>query len=319
MQNTIQQQREDKKFSKIVYILLLLLVAVAWGYGFIATDDALAGGVGPFTSLAARFSIAAAVVFCIQACTQKRKEKRETIGRKELVFGLICGVVNFLGFFFQTLGLKYTDPGRTGMITATYVILVPIISSVLYKKFSWLAILNAIVFFCGLLLLMDFHTIGGFRSGDLLTILAACFFAVQILLVERFCAQFNLLNFNMIQMAAMGVLGILGAVITEWNTFSHIDFSKVIFPLLFLGVFNSACAYLIQTLAQRHVSSSLTAILLSMESVVSVIFSLAMGRTEYSTLLIIGSIIMVAASISASLTDVQAPTKNSLDEQGGAK
>lgn len=297
-------EKEKKELPKLVYILLLLSVAISWGYGFIATDDALAGGVGPSTSLAVRFLIAALVLYCIRLFLKGKKEK---ITKQELVFGVICGAVNFAGFFFQTLGLKYSDPGRTGMITATYVILVPVLSCVLYKKLSLLAILNAVVFFFGLVLLVDLKEVGGFRVGDILTICAACFFAVQILLVERFCVRFNPINFNMIQMAVMGGMGVFGAALTEWNTFSQIEITKVLFPLLFMGVFNSALAYLIQTLAQRKVSSSLTAILLSMESVVSVIFSLALGRTEYSTFLLIGCSIMILASVSASLTDVKIP------------
>lgn len=302
MQAQSEKEKKKRELPHFVYVLLLLSVAVVWGYGFVATDNALESGIGPFGLQAARFLLAAVLIIIFRSLLPQTKVKKEPFTRKELFWGVICGAANFFGFFFQTLALRYTDTARSGMLTATYVILVPLASCLIYKKFSLSSILNALVFFIGIIFLLDLK---GFGAGESLTILSSVFFAAQILLIDFFCSKLNLINFNILQMLAMGALGLIGAVIFEWNTFSSIEWSKVIFPVLFLGAFNSAYAYVVQTFAQRKVSSALTAILLSLESIFSVLFSLAFGKTQFSVFLAIGCLIMAAASVSASVCDVK--------------
>lgn len=316
MKKTGAGKKRMNEFPKFVYILLLLSVAVVWGYGFVAVDNSLESGIGSFGLLAFRFWTAAGVIFLFRAFLPKGEIKSK-ITKKEIWLGAVCGVVNFLGFFFQTVGLRYTDPARSGMLTATYVIVVPLVCSVIYKKFSWISLLNAVVFFVGMVFLVDLKRVGGFGLGDSLTVLSSMFFAAQIIMVEFFCLRLNPVNFNGVQMLFMGIFGTIGALVFEWNTFINIRWEKLIFPVLFLSVFNSAYAYIVQTVAQRKVSSALTAILLSLESITSVLFSLALGKTQWSLPLAIGCVIMAAASASASLTDVkpQLPTLKTTEKE----
>lgn len=295
--------REKREFPKIVYILLLATVPVIWGFGFVVTDDALASGAGTCGILAVRFLFAAALLSLFRISLPETSENKAKFTRRDWLWGAIVGAVNFFGFFLQTCGLQYTDPARGGMLTGTYVVLVPIVCLVLYKKFNFRSVANAVVFFIGMLFLVNPNGASGSFYGDALCLACSVFFCAQILLTDRFCGKLNLVNFNVSQMLVMGVLGLVGALLFERGDFSQISFEKAALPLLYLGLFSSAYAYVAQTYAQRKLSAGLTAILLSMESVMSVVFSLACGRTKFTWTLAVGCAVMAAASVSASVFD----------------
>ena len=300
----MQKEKTEKNKGRFFYIVLLALVPISWGYGFVVTEDALLGGMGAFFLLACRFLLAGLLLLLVRFALVKRKG--QTLARpfrkKECFWGLTLGVVNFFGFLLQTVGMKTTDPARTGMLTGAYVILVPLISCFLYKKFDYKAILNAFVFFIGMIFLADWKG-GVVRTGDILCVCCSIFFAVQIICIESFGREWDAINFNVVQMLSMGGLGLIGAFIVGLD-FAKIEWGKVIYPVLFLAVLSSALCYIIQTVAQRKVSASLTAIFLSLESVMSVVFGLAFERTAFTIPLLIGTIIMLGASISATIFDV---------------
>lgn len=305
---------KKREFPKLFYILLLVTVPVVWGYGFVVTDDALTSGVGAWGILAFRFLLAAAVLFVFRAFFPKSAEYKGKFTRRDWLWGAIVGTVNFFGFFLQTVGLQYTDPARGGMLTGTYVVIVPIVCLILYKKFNFRSIANAVVFFVGMLFLVGTDGASGNFYGDMLCLACSVFFCAQILLTDRFCGELNLFNFSAVQMLAMGVWGLLGTIAFECGSFSQINVEKAIFPLLYLGLLSSAYAYIVQTLAQRKLSAGLTAILLSLEAVASVVFSLALGRTAFTWQLAVGSAVMAAASVSASVFD-EKPKKGEHTEE----
>ena len=254
------------KGIKILCIGLLLSVTLIWGYGIIATDDVLVGNMGVFTLLAGRFLLAAALLFGLRLCLRKTK-RYARITKREAKAGILVGVVNFCGFLFQSWGLLYTDTAKSGMLTGAYVIFVPVVYCFLRKKFQWRALLNALVFLLGMFFLFDLKSAGGnFNRGDALTLACAGFFAVQIILVDKFADDINVFNFSALQMLTMGLCGLVGAVIAERNTFAAVDWSVCLPAVLYLGALSSAYAYIVQTYAQSRISPSLAAILLSLES-----------------------------------------------------
>lgn len=288
---------------KFLCIGLLLSVTLIWGYGIIATDDALTGSMGIFTMLAVRFLLAAGILFVLRLCLFRTKGYSK-IGKKEVWTGIIVGAVNFCGFAFQSEGLLYTDTAKSGMLTGAYVIFVPIIYCVLRKKFQWRPLFNALIFLVGMFFLFDFRGSNlNFNRGDALTLLCACCFAVQIILVDRFANDINVFNFNAVQMLTMGLMGLFGALLFERQNFAFIDWSVSLPAVIYLGALSSAYAYIVQTFAQSRVSPSLTAILLSLESLAGVLFSLAAGKVGWTWTLGVGCAIMAAASVAAALRD----------------
>ncbi|WP_418965162.1 EamA family transporter, partial [Cetobacterium sp.] len=113
-----------ESFSK----LLLLLVAMIWGSGFPATKIILDSGIRPFEFLGIRFFITAIVMFIIM------RIKRIKIEKNEMNLGVIAGLVLFLAFAFQTVGLVYTTSSKNAFITGANVIFVPYIAWIFTKE-----------------------------------------------------------------------------------------------------------------------------------------------------------------------------------------
>lgn len=208
---------------KFLCIGLLLSVTLIWGYGIIATDEALTGSMGVFTMLAGRFLLAAVILFVLRLCLFRTKGYTK-IAKRELWAGIAVGTVNFCGFVFQSVGLLYTDTAKSGMLTGAYVVFVPVIYCVLRKKFQWRPLFNALLFLVGMFFLFDFRgTTLNFNRGDAVTLLCAWCFAVQIILVDRFADDINVFNFNAVQMLTMGLLGLTGALLVERQNFAFIN------------------------------------------------------------------------------------------------
>lgn len=303
MKTTEKPFGNSGKAMKGICIALLLSVTCIWGYGIIATDDALAGNMGAFTMLAGRFLLAAVILFVLRLCLFKTRQYAP-FNKKEVAAGLLVGAVNFFGFFFQSIGLLYTNTAKSGMLTGGYVIIVPVLYCIFRKKFQWKPLFNALLFLAGMFFLFDLrHSGGNFNRGDAFTLIAAWFFAAQIMLVDKKAKGINVFNFSAMQMLAMGLLGLLGALIFERNSFASVNWGVCLPSVLYLGALSSAYAYIIQTFAQSRISPSLAAILLSLESLASVLFSLMFGRVEWTSSLAVGSIVMIAASVAAALED----------------
>lgn len=291
---------------KFLCIGLLLSVTLIWGCGIIATDEALTGSMGVFTMLAGRFLLAAVILFVLRLCLFRTKGYTK-IAKRELWAGIAVGTVNFCGFVFQSVGLLYTDTAKSGMLTGAYVVFVPVIYCVLRKKFQWRPLFNALLFLVGMFFLFDFRgTTLNFNRGDAVTLLCAWCFAVQIILVDRFADDINVFNFNAVQMLTMGLLGLTGALLVERQNFAFINWSVCLPAVIYLGALSSAYAYIVQTFAQSRVSPSLTAILLSLESLAGVLFSLTAGKVGWTWTLGVGCAIMAAASVAAALGDSRA-------------
>lgn len=196
------------------------------------------------------------------------------------------------------------------MLTGAYVVFVPVIYCVLRKKFQWRPLFNALLFLVGMFFLFDFRgTTLNFNRGDAVTLLCAWCFAVQIILVDRFADDINVFNFNAVQMLTMGLLGLTGALLVERQNFAFINWSVCLPAVIYLGALSSAYAYIVQTFAQSRVSPSLTAILLSLESLAGVLFSLTAGKVGWTWTLGVGCAIMAAASVAAALGDSRARRK----------
>ena len=296
----VLKEAAKKSNTKLFWVLLLLSVSVIWGSGFLVTDAALKSGMDSSLIMAGRFLVAAAVLFLARLFL--RPTARTPFSKGEWIWGAIIGAVNFAGFFLQTEGLRYTTPERSGLITGGYVVLVPIFSGILKKEFKLPVLIVAVCFFIGMVLLTGGFGGGGFGGGDVITLISTLFFAAQILLVDRL-KGINSFNFSCAQMLSMGVIGLLFSCAFSHGTLSLVSWKEGLLPVLYLGVFSSAYAYLMQTLAQRRLSPALTAIILSFESLFSAVFALMIGSASFSLRLIAGGLVMCVSSTVAALID----------------
>lgn len=257
-------------------VLLPLITALIWGTAFVM-QDICSDKIPAMTFNFLRFFIAIAFLLAVYgvrlligrrrgtAPSRKSREYRLTMLKAAIPIGAALGLASILQQTGMQLG---TDAGKSGFITALYIVLVPVGGLFLGKKVRPVLALSILLALAGLYLLC---VKGGFTLavGDLLTLLCAICFTVQILLIDRFGSSLDSIDLCCGEFFVGGVISLVGMLIFEKPDFSAVG--EVIWPLLYVAVLSSGVAYLLQIVAQRHGDPALVSLLFSMESVFSVI------------------------------------------------
>lgn len=277
--------------------LLLLLVAMIWGSGFPATKIILDSGIKPFEFLGIRFFITAIVMFCIM------KIKKIKIEKTERNLGLIAGLILFLAFAFQTVGLVYTTSSKNAFITGANVIFVPYIVWIITKeKPKLIYILSSIMCFIGIGFL-SFEKNLTINFGDFLTFICAICFALQIVVIGSRIKNKNPFTINGFQMFSAGIIGILLNIIFEGATiFTRTYDFKQILALVYIIFFNTFICYSIQTYAQKEINPSQVSLILTTEIIFGALFSVLLLGDKMTFQVIIGGLLIFTSIL---LTEVK--------------
>lgn len=262
--------------------ILLLLAAAIWGCAFVA--QSVGNEAGPLTFNGSRTMLGALVllpfVFLGDLYQKKKglyikptKESRKAL----LVAGVSSGVVLFLATTVQQIGLLYTSPGKSGFITAMYVVFVPVFGYVVKKNPSPMAWVGVALSVVGLFLLcIDLNDGFKLSVGDLISLPAAILFGIQIMIVDHFSVKVNGLKFSCLQFLTSGTIGLLVAFIFE-NPIKNPEYflglfePNVLVALLYAGVLSCGGAYTLQIIGQKYTKPFVASILMSFESVFAVI------------------------------------------------
>ncbi len=272
--------------KKYLGILGLLAVTIIWGGGFVASDIALETFT-PFQIMAIRFFIAAV---CMTALGSRHLR---TINKDEVKCGFWLGAALFAGFALQIIALQYTTPSKNAFLTATNVVFVPFIALVIYhKKIEMRSLIGAgmAIVGAGVLSLQNDFSVG---IGDGLTLLCAVGFAFQIFLTGEYVGRIRPSVLNFLQMVTACVLSIVGLVIS--GDFNFNPSMESILAVGYLGVVSTTICYLLQTVSQRYVDETKSAIILSMEAVFGTVFSVILLHEAVTGRMIMGSALILAA------------------------
>lgn len=279
----------DKRKS-ILADMSLLFVAIVWGGGFVAVKDAL-NTIAPFYIVAIRFIIAT-LLLCIVFW-----KKIKIITKKDIKAGFIVGIFLFGGFATQTVGLQYTTPGKQAFLTATYVVIVPFLSWVINKKrpdgYSIIAAFITLIGI-GMLSLENSLNIG---LGDSLTLLCAVLFAAQIVAISFFTSDIDPVVLTIIQLAVCALFSTAVAVIFE--PVPRGMGIQGIMSILYLGLFSTMLALIIQNVAQKYTTETHAAIILSLESLFGCLLSVILLGELFTSKMILGSIFIFIAVITS--------------------
>lgn len=294
-----------KKLS-IKSMILLVLTALIWGMAFVAQSVGM-NYIGPFTFNCIRSIMGGLVLIpCIlffdkQEKGKAKREKKED-SKTLLIGGICCGLALCIASNLQQIGIKYTTVGKAGFITALYIVLVPIFGIFLRKKVSgrvWFSVAIAVV---GLYLLCitDEFRIG---KGDFFVLLCALVFTIHILVIDYFSPKVNGIKLSCIQFLVAGLLSGVPMLISEKPSFSTILAAWA--PLLYAGIMSCGVGYTLQIVAQKDAEPTIASLILSLESVFSVLAGwIILGQTLAGKE-IMGCVLMFAAIILA-----QFPTRN---------
>lgn len=259
--------------KSIKYSLILLLTAAIWGAAFVAQSAGMEY-VGPYTFNCVRCFLGAFVLLPIIAIKDKVSKEPATKWSDKALWkgGIICGIFLFAASTSQQLGIAMEVPvGKAGFITTFYIVLVPIFSIFLKKKpgkFIWVSVVLAVVGLYFLSMSSEGFT-GAIAMGDWLVFACAILFSCQILAVDAFAPGFDCLKLACIQFLVTGLLG-FGFMLYEQPAVG--DILNAWMSIGYAGFFSCGVAYTLQMVAQKEVKPAVASILMSLESVFSVIF-----------------------------------------------
>lgn len=276
-------------------VIALSGATVIWGSAFIAQSVGM-DKIGPFTFQAVRCFLAVVFLFPASALFSKGKPFWKSWADPALWrSGIICGLALFAASSLQQIGLVYTDAGKAGFLTAMYIVFVPFLGLFLGQRPGRNALLSLIPAIVGLYLL-SCTSVSGINKGDVLLLLCAVAFSVQILLIDRHCAGLDGLKLNCIQALVAAVLSVPWALLTETVDASRI--ASCWLPLGYAGVLSMGVAYTLQIVGQKRVAPSAAALLMSLESVFAALFGWLLlhetmtGAEELGCLLVFAAVVI---------------------------
>ncbi len=287
----------------------LLFITIIWGATFVIIKGALSE-ITPMLFIAVRFTLAAVLLFPFFFRSVLNSSK-ETI--KD---GLILGVIYFLGFATQTIGLQYTTATKSAFITGTFVLFTPIFQLIFEKKIPGKGNLIGILFvILGLIFLSSkgenaldvFSEIGsGFNIGDFFTLICAVFFAMYLVYLDISSKKHDYKPLVFIQISLTGLLGIISALFvsaTGLQAEKLIINSSLIFAIIYTSVFATIIASTIQTKFQKVVTPTKAGIILSFEPIFSAIFAFFILTEKISNFAALGCALIFLGLLVAEIFD----------------
>lgn len=281
-------------------VIALSGATVIWGSAFIAQSVGM-DKIGPFTFQAVRCFLAVVFLFPASALFSKGKPFWKSWADPALWrSGVICGLALFAASSLQQTGLVYTDAGKAGFLTAMYIVFVPFLGLFLGQRPGRNALLSLIPAIVGLYLL-SCTSVSGINKGDVLLLLCAVAFSVQILLIDRHCAGLDGLKLNCIQALVAAVLSVPWALLTETVDASRI--ASCWLPLGYAGVLSMGVAYTLQIVGQKRVAPSAAALLMSLESVFAALFGWLLLHETMTGAELLGCVLVFAAVVISQLPE----------------
>lgn len=250
---------------------MLLMSALIWGSSFIVMKNAV-DFISPFTLLCIRFVLSTIFISILFFNKIKKIKKQDLLG------GFLAGLALFSAFSIQTFGLQLTTPGKNAFLTAVYCTIVPLLSWLYFKKKPDKAqIFAAILCFIG----VGFVSLDSslkVNLGDLYTLIGGFLYAVHIIVCEKAMKKTSPIIITALQFAFASIFSFIAASLFEdISVVFHID-SSIYLQILYLAFFATTLCYLFQNVGQKFVNENIAALLLSLESVFGVFFSILFGQ-----------------------------------------
>lgn len=273
-----------KRLSRI----LLFAATVIWGSTFFIMKNTL-DTMGSSFIMAARFTIGTVLLTLIFLPRLKKFNVGYFIG------GAITGVVLALASIVQTVGLSYTTPGKNAFLTAVYCVIVPFLYWLTAKKRPTVYnVISAFICIVGI----GFVTLNKdlkFNAGDMLTLLSGIFYAVQILCIKKFGENRDVFLFTIAQFLFTAIICWISFAIFE-------EFPKGVdvggwLTLLYLGVFGTTAAFTFMTFGVKYLPPSNSSLILSLESVFGVLFSLIFYNEKITLTIALGFVMIFFAVV----------------------
>lgn len=292
--------------------MLLFLTAFIWGIAFVAQSVGM-DYVGPFTFNCVRSLVGGIVLIpCIwllgRNASKEKKDTQSREGRRMLLTGgILCGLLLGVASNFQQVGIADTTVGKAGFITAFYIIIVPILGIFLKKKCPpsvWIGVVLALAGLYFLCITEEFSV----GKGDVLVFVCAILFSIHILVIDHFTELVDGVKMSCIQFFVCGMLSGVLMLLFEEPRISEILTAWQ--PILYAGVLSCGVAYTLQIVGQKGMNPTVASLILSLESVISVLAGMVLLNQHLSSRETLGCVLMFGAIVLAQL-----PQKKGKEEQ----
>lgn len=292
--------------------LLLLIATIVWGVAFVAQSVGM-DYVGPFTFLASRSYLGFVVLLPVISVMDRARKKAPADENDERQYGwnnkilitggIVCGTVLMVASSLQQIGIQYTSVGKAGFVTTMYIIFVPLISIFLKKRAGLKVWISVVLAVAGLYLLCMTESIQ-FQYGDLMVLLCAVAFSFHILVIDHFSPKIDGVKMSCIQFLVCALLSTVFMFIFEKPSFA--DILQAWKPILYAGVMSSGVGYTLQIVGQRGMNATVAALIMSLESVVSVLAGFLLLEEILTARELFGCLLMFIAIVLTQLPEKQA-------------
>lgn len=292
---------------------LLLLTAMIWGAGFVAQST---GGdaVGAFSFNCLRSFVGAAallpVILLADITGLSSRKPSDKAGKKQLwTGGICCGVMLCIASNFQQAGITMGTPaGKAGFLTACYIIIVPLLGLFLHKKCTWNIWLGVLITVAGLYMLCMNGKLT-LQASDVLIIICALCYAMHILIIDHFSPLVDGIRMSCIQFLICAILsGVLmfffdmghsAAGIAAWAP--ALASKEAWISILYAGICSTGMGYTLQIVGQEGVNPTIASLIMSLESVFSVIAGWIFLHEVLSLRELTGCLLIFAAVVLAQI------------------
>lgn len=276
-----------KKYSGEI---MLFLAAFIWGSSFVVLKNAV-DFLTPAVVLFLRCMLASLFL------TIMFYKRIKAFPKYKVKYGLLTGVCLFFAYFIQTHGLALTTPGKNAFLTAIYSALVPFLVWIVYKKrpeiHHFIAAVLCIVGIAFISLTNDFMIL----PGDMMSLIAGILFAVHFILINLFSKNEDGYAFTALQFYGATIMALLFSLLFEDMTIVSMIKVDIYLQLFYLSFFATAVCMLFQTIGQQLCGECKASIIISMESVFGVLFSVLIYKEVVTTKMIFGFILIFIAVI----------------------
>lgn len=295
--------------KKIKSLSLLVMTAMIWGFAFVAQRVG-ADYVGAFTFTGTRFILGALSIIPV-ICVFEKKSLNKTIhlNKMNITFkaGIIAGFVLFTASSLQQFGVEITgSAGKASFLTGLYTVLVPVFGIFLGRKPHlniWIGVFLAVL---GMFLICINEQLR-IHYGDSILLIGAIFWALHILVIDKFVAKIYSLRFACVQFAVCGILGIICALLFE--TITIVGLWDAAVPILYGGVMSVGVAYTCQIIGQKNADPAYASIILSTESMFGAIGGAIILGEKMSVRGYIGCLLIFSGVIISQLVFKKSPVK----------
>ena len=276
---------KSKKYSLLAK-LALLTATLIWGSTFVILKNAL-DSVPTYFILSFRFLTATLLLSVIFF------KKWRLVNKTYLWQGGLIGVCLALAYIFQTVGLANTTPGKNAFLTATYCVLVPFMMWMIYgKKPDKYNVIAGITCIVGIgLVSLDGNFV--MQYGDYITLVCGIFFGLQIIFISVFNKDKDAILMTIIQFLTAGI--ITGVLSLCFETMPQSIPTGAWIEVVYLTIFGTMVAFLLQNLSQKHMSSSAASIILTLEAVFGTVFSVVFYHEKLTLKLVCGFVVIFIA------------------------